>query len=200
MKSKSETGHAKNVSNFEQLLAFVNGFGEGYKPSKFRIQPQALQELLLQARNDLDAVTQQLNSHKTAVNSRINTFKDLPTLASRIVNAVAASDASDETKANAKSILRKLKGITITKKDEISALKEDATMEPVTEPMSDETTETPAPSPDNTAENDENKATRKRSSAQTSRDMQIENFKLLFALIQNESNYQPNEEDLKVET
>ena len=34
MPSTSETGHAKNVANFEDLISFCNGYGATYNPSK----------------------------------------------------------------------------------------------------------------------------------------------------------------------
>ena len=34
MASTSETGHAKNVANFQNLIAFVTGYGATYNPSK----------------------------------------------------------------------------------------------------------------------------------------------------------------------
>ena len=34
MASNSETGHAKNVANFEDLISFCNGYGATYNPSK----------------------------------------------------------------------------------------------------------------------------------------------------------------------
>jgi len=32
MASTIETGHAKNVANFQHLIAFVKGYGEMYNP------------------------------------------------------------------------------------------------------------------------------------------------------------------------
>lgn len=34
MASTSETGHAKNIANFQDLIAFVVGYGTTYNPSK----------------------------------------------------------------------------------------------------------------------------------------------------------------------
>ena len=34
MASTSETGHAKNVANFQDLIEFVTGYGATYNPSK----------------------------------------------------------------------------------------------------------------------------------------------------------------------
>jgi len=37
MASTSETGHAKNVANFEDLISFCTGYGTAYNPSKAAI-------------------------------------------------------------------------------------------------------------------------------------------------------------------
>lgn len=34
MASTSEVGHAKNVANFQDLIAFVDGYGATYNPTK----------------------------------------------------------------------------------------------------------------------------------------------------------------------
>ena len=34
MPSTTETGHTKNVANFEDLISFCNGYGVTYNPSK----------------------------------------------------------------------------------------------------------------------------------------------------------------------
>jgi len=34
----SETGHAKNVANLEDLISFCNGYGSSYNPSKVALK------------------------------------------------------------------------------------------------------------------------------------------------------------------
>jgi len=38
----SETGHAKNVANFEDLISFATGYGATYNPSKNSLKIQQL--------------------------------------------------------------------------------------------------------------------------------------------------------------
>ena len=45
MASTSETGHAKNVANFDDLISFVTGYGTAYNLSKATIKLTALQTL-----------------------------------------------------------------------------------------------------------------------------------------------------------
>lgn len=49
MKSISETGHAKNVANLEDLISFCEGYGTTYNPSKSSITLVALKELFTDA-------------------------------------------------------------------------------------------------------------------------------------------------------
>jgi hypothetical protein len=45
MTSKSETGHAKNVANFESLISFCIGYNADYNPSNAALKISALQTL-----------------------------------------------------------------------------------------------------------------------------------------------------------
>ena len=47
MPSTSETGHAKNVANFEDLISFCNGYGAAYNPSKAALTITELNKLIL---------------------------------------------------------------------------------------------------------------------------------------------------------
>jgi len=42
MASTNETGHTKNVANFDELIGFRTGYGAAYNPSKASIKLAAL--------------------------------------------------------------------------------------------------------------------------------------------------------------
>jgi|GEM_PF-2281159 len=44
MSKTYDTGHAKNVANFETLIAYLTGYGAVYKPSNANIQLSNLNE------------------------------------------------------------------------------------------------------------------------------------------------------------
>jgi hypothetical protein len=50
MATTSETGHAKNVANFDELISFVTAYGTTYNPSKASIKLTALQALSANAK------------------------------------------------------------------------------------------------------------------------------------------------------
>ena len=45
MAGNSETGHAKNVANFDNLISIVKGYGEAYNPSRVALKLTSLQAL-----------------------------------------------------------------------------------------------------------------------------------------------------------
>lgn len=56
MASTSETGHAKNVANFQDLIEFVTGYGATYNPSKQSLKPSNLVALKVSAEGNLTDV------------------------------------------------------------------------------------------------------------------------------------------------
>jgi len=95
MASNSETGHAKNVANFEDLISFCQGYGTNYNPSKVSIQLASLNTLRTTAQGTITAVTGANTIFINATNARQLVFEPIKGLATRIVNALSATDASD---------------------------------------------------------------------------------------------------------
>lgn len=178
MNSRSETGHAKNVANFEMLITVCTGYGAAYNPSKTSIKLLELPNLLAAAQAAVAAVTSAQNAFLATTNARELAFAELKPLATRIVNALAATSTLDTTVDDARSINRKIQGgkakkITTTDKVEVP-------------PAGAETTTTPG---------EEEKHI---STSQQSYDNQLDNFRKLIDLVTKEASYKPNEADLKV--
>ena len=110
MPSTSETGHAKNVANFEDLISFCNGYGASYNPSKEALKIANLQTQFISSKNVLKEVKTTQTAFNNATNSRMDIFKPLKSLATKIINALDATDASAETVKDARTINRKLQG------------------------------------------------------------------------------------------
>jgi len=173
MASTSETGHAKNVANFEDMVGFVTGYGVTYNPSKVAIKLPALNTLLTSAKNSLTAVNTALSPFNNATNAREIVFKPLSKLVTRIISALDATDATAQVVKDAKTIARKLQGRRAS--DKIPTVVDDPN--------------TPA-----------NEAQKSISASQMSFDSRIENFSKLITLLTNEPLYIPNETDVKVAT
>ncbi len=171
MSSTSETGHGKNVANFEDLISFCTGYGTAYNPSKNNIKLPALNTLFTNAKNSLIAVSTNATTFNNAVNARVLVFEPLKKLTTRILNALEATDASEKTVDDLKTIARKIQGKRAS--DKIATVLDNP----------------------NTPENEAQKSI---SASQQSYDNLIEHVTHLKDLLTAEPLYIPNETDLKL--
>ncbi len=168
MASTSETGHAKNIANFQDLIAFVTGYGGMYNPAKTSLKLPQLNTTVTTAQNKLADVITKNTAYNNAVNDRMIAFSGLKALSTRLVSALETTNAPKEKISDAKGFNRKMQGRRAS-----------ATQTP-TDPN------VPAP---NTI-----------STAQLSYDQLIQHFAALISVLQSETSYLPNENDLKVTT
>ena len=110
MASTSETGHAKNVANFQDLIEFVTGYGVTYNPSKTSLKLPQLITLKASAESNLADVITKNTNYNNKVNERITAFSGLKAYSTRLVNALQTTDATPETIGNAKTFNRKMQG------------------------------------------------------------------------------------------
>lgn len=171
MASTSETGHAKNVANFEDLISFCNGYGGSYNPSKAILQIGNLTTLHSNAESSITGVTNAKNAFTVATNQRQTAFDPLRKLCTRIVNALDATDATDKLVKDAKTINNKIQG------------KRAATKSAKPKAADSEAAE------DKTI-----------SVSQQSYDALIDNFGKLIDLVGTEPTYTPNETELQIST
>lgn len=110
MASTSETGHAKNIANFQDLIAFVTGYGATYNPSKNALKLPQLNTLVTTSQSKLADVIAKNTSYNNAVNDRMLAFEPLKALSTRLVNALETTDAPQEKINDAKGFNRKIQG------------------------------------------------------------------------------------------
>lgn len=171
MASTSETGHAKNVANFDELISFVSGYGEAYNPSKASISLSELQILSTGAKNGIDAVNAALPVYSNAVAAREAAFVPLSKLVTRVLNALKATDTTDQVDESARSYARKIQGKRATAKkteEEQNALS----------PAGKDIVEI--------------------SASQMSYNSRLHNFDKLIKLLSSVTLYTPNEAELKI--
>ena len=171
MASTTETGHAKNVANFEDMISFCTGYGASYNPSKASIKLAALTTKRTDAVTALAAVNSNLPPWTNAVNARQLVFEPLSKLITKVVNAVAASDVPKQVIADVKTIARKIQGTRASAKV----------------PTIVDNPATP-----------EDESQKSISASQMSFDSRIENMDKLIQLLTAQPAYTPNEADLKV--
>lgn len=170
MSSTSETGHGKNVVNFKTLIGYCNSYGSRYQPSKSLLQIDSITKMFQEGEAFIGAVNAGAVQFNKATVARSVSFKDIRPFGTRLLNALAASEVAEGTIADAKGVVRKLRGQRAEKKIiEIN--------------------------PDN-GETDA-QTDRRISVSQQSYDNLVEHLDKLFKLLAAEDGYKPNEEELK---
>ena len=172
MASTSETGHAKNVADFDELISFVTGYRESYNPSKATIKLDALKALSDHAKHSINAVSSMEPAHKSAVAAREVVFIPLSKLTTRTMNSIKATDTTVQVDENARTLVRKIQGVRATAKkteDEKKALAE------------------------------KGKEVVEISTSQMSYDSRLDNFFKLIQLLSSVPEHNPNETELKIE-
>ena len=111
MASTSETGHAKNVANFQDLIAYVTAYGATYNPSKNALKLPQLNALYTASQATLADVVTKNTIFNNKVNERVIAFKDLKPLATRVIYALQTTDATKEKVADAKAFNKKMQGV-----------------------------------------------------------------------------------------
>jgi len=110
MSTSNETGHARIVANFEQLVTFCTKLGTAFNPAKASIKLAAISAQLASARAALVQVNTNLVTHNNAINTRVIAFSNIKKLSTRLVNGLVASGASKEMVDDARAIQRKIYG------------------------------------------------------------------------------------------
>lgn len=172
MSTNTETGHAKNVATFEDLISYCTAYGATYNPSKAGLKLAALTAQLTAANAALQSVKVAKTAYDNATNAREIAFKPLKALATKIVSALAATDATPQTVADAKSSNTKIQGrrVKAIEKPDAEALAAGA--EPV----------------------------KTASVSQQSYNRLVDHYAQLVATLTAEPKYLPNENELKVTT
>ncbi len=171
MASTTETGHAKNVSNYEQLTIDCTALGTSYNPSNPAIKLTALTAQLTSGKNAIAAVNTAHAVNSNAIAARDIAFIPLSKLSTRILNALKASGTSIQVDDNAQTIVRKLQGRRATAK------------------LTDE---------EKKAAEAAGKPVNEISVSQMSFDNRLDNLDKLIKLLTSVTLYAPNEADLKV--
>jgi hypothetical protein len=175
MASTSEVGHAKNIANFQDLIAFVTGYGAAYNPTKASLKLANLITVSDKAQTNLADVITKSTAFNNAVNARVASFNGLQALSTRLVSSLSTTDASAEKISDAKGFNRKLQGKRASALPKAPDAKSGALA-----------ANTPVPVT--------------ISSSQQSYDQQIQHFSGLISVLQSEASYAPNETELKIAT
>jgi hypothetical protein len=172
MAKVNETGHAINVAHLQDLKTICTSYGAQYNPGKASISIAALDQLHTNARTALQGVSDNVATYNNAINARRQVFDGLKPLATRIINYLQVTDATDEKIHDAKGFNRKIQGARASK------------------------AATTTPDPNGAAVPDSKTV----STSQQSYNQQVEHLNNLISLLTAEPSYTPNETELQVAT
>ena len=110
MASTSETGHAKNVANFEDFISFIIAYGATYNPTKAILKLLNLNAIFTQAKADIANVMSKTVTFNNTSNTRAVLFEPLQKLSTRLIQALSSTDATKELIKDAKTVNRKIQG------------------------------------------------------------------------------------------
>lgn len=105
-----KTGNVKQVANFEQLVSMATALGAGYNPAKSSFKLPALTTLLTQANQSLQSMKTAETKYINATNARAAAFAGIEKLTTRMIHALATTDASEEMVENAVMIKQRISG------------------------------------------------------------------------------------------
>jgi hypothetical protein len=171
MSKNPETGHAKSLAKFDELVSFVSAYGTVYNPSNPSISLAELEKLSSEARTALANLNTALPSLSNASADREVAFLPLSRLITRAYSVLRSTKTSQQVDESARTLVRKIQGKRATPKlteEKKAALK---------------------------AEGIEK---REISSSQMSFDSRLENLFKLIQLLKSIPQYSPNEEELSV--
>jgi hypothetical protein len=115
MPSNSETGHAKNVANFKDLIIHVKSLGSAYKPSKEGLLLANLQAQHTAAAASLVSVSKEMPVYQQAVDVKQAAFEPLYKLITRALNMFKASVENPPEVESASSLANKIRGFSKAK-------------------------------------------------------------------------------------
>lgn len=164
-----ETGHAKNVANFETVTIILLGLGAVYNPGQALILLAALQTKLTAAKAVMAAIDTAGAEKTVAVDEREGEFKDLEKYAVNIKRTAEVEINDEAFTKDLASIVRKIQGRRAGKK-------------PVDDPAT----------PDVDESLDAN------SVSQRSYDSLIAHLADIIALLNKQSSYNPNDVEMQI--
>lgn len=112
-----ETGHAKNIQNFETLINRCLGYDTRFNPANNLLKIPALQTVLSDAGTAMENVDLAATPRTNAINDRQALFVEMSKLATRVNDGLAASeDVTKRTLEDAKTYIYKIRGERKSKK------------------------------------------------------------------------------------
>lgn len=110
MATNPETGHAKNVANFETLITYCKGYMQDYDPSNNALSIESLKALYSSAKIEINNVAVEIAPFNEVEGLRKTQFKNYKSLATKIMGALQSCGAPQTVVDDAETINRKMQG------------------------------------------------------------------------------------------
>lgn len=110
-----ETGHHKNNDNYNRLIQYAVGYGAQYNPVPDLIKIPQMTAQHTAAADAIAAVLTRKTPFNNAVNDRMAAFEGFLPFVTKVINAFAASDVPTGAIADARAIVRKIRGVRTPK-------------------------------------------------------------------------------------
>ncbi|NBA88901.1 hypothetical protein GVN16_24210 [Emticicia sp. CRIBPO] len=120
MANEPNSGHVKNVSSFESLVTFCADYGSAYQPSKKSLSFDNLRSVLESATSCMNDCKAKEIAYDNAVDGRIEAFKSLKGLSTKVVNALKVSEGiSNQINEAARTINHRVQGTRPTSETKV---------------------------------------------------------------------------------
>jgi hypothetical protein len=173
-----ESGHSKNIANFEHVITILQSYGSNYSPSKAELALANLQTVLTTTQANLSNVKDTFTAWKNATNNREIAFEPIKNLSTRLINTLIACGVTTQTVDDFRTLNRKMQGA------KAKSTKADAGIIDNTDLANADTKAEP----------------KKVSNSQRSFDSQIEHFDKMIKLLEAAGMFTPVETDIQVVT
>lgn len=162
-----ETGHAKNVANFSKLITACTSFGTDYNPASTKLKLTALQTLYTDSDKAVKKVDADRKPYNLAIELRKTAYANLNTTVQSALDAlISCDDVPKGTIADAKTLVKKIKGTNRPSKAKTATSPDTPDAEPTATTYS---------------------------TSRQSYDIRLANFNDLIALLESTTEYIPNE-------
>lgn len=184
MSKINESGHAKNVANFFQLIVICTNLGAKFNPANANLSLANINSIHQSSNDAIKALDTARGSYIQAIKNRKSMFDLLNPLATRIMNALRPLNLNKGVIENLKTINRKVQGRRKYVPKTNNNNNTDQNPDEVTANTENET------------QND--KEINKISTSQMSYDNRLANFQKMIEMLNADPQYKPNETELTI--
>jgi hypothetical protein len=113
----NEAGHAVNVANFKELIAFIESLGTEYAPPIAELSVDALKKQAVLLDETVQNLKEAQANHQKAINDRRAVYDSVNPIVTRVMATLDFLGIDAKTLQDARNIAKKIKGVNARKKN-----------------------------------------------------------------------------------